>query len=297
MKKYILGALLISLLLLSGVAGCPTNTPTPAAKSSGLSVSFSKDAPPLSVNVNQEFPIFVDILNGGGDYIAKGDAKFYLTGSGQSFENVKSSLSNERVLNKESTSPDKLIFASNAKFTFPLQSLLVQTWALTSCYPYGTSSQANICIAASNQSSICSISGEKITSGFNSVAPVQISSLTEEVVGSRLRVSFTISNKLDGQVYLPDTDCDSLLQQKEYTEAAKKDKVGIEVRSPEKDFVCKLQGSTFPYISVDSLEGSAQLGTVICERPLSKEDHVSPFSVIMRYRYVSSITKNLNILP
>lgn len=297
MKKTILGLILVSLILLSGATGCPSSTTsTTAAASNGLDVQFSKDAPPVSVNVNQEFPIYVDVLNNGGDYITKGDAKFYLT-SVSNLENVQTSLSNTRTLNKESVSPDKIIFAEKARFPFALQSLFVMPMVMTSCYKYGTSTQATVCVVQSNQSAVCTIGGEKISGDSNTVAPVQITSLTEEIVANKLRITMIISNKLaTGQVYLKDSDCDKIIQ-KDYNEASKKDKVNIELRTPEKAMTCKLQEPAFPYNTVDSLVGVADLGKVICEEPLSSSETVSPLYVVLRYTYVSSITKNLNILP
>ncbi|MBU2523244.1 MAG: hypothetical protein KKE23_03065 [Nanoarchaeota archaeon] len=297
MKKIIFGLILISLILLSGATGCTTKTEPATTSSSGLDVQFSKDAPPVSVNVNQEFPIYIDVLNSGGGYIPKGDAKFYLT-SVSNLENVQTSLVNSRTLNKESISPDKLVFAEKARFPFALQSLFVMSMGITSCYKYGTSTQATVCIISSNESAICSIEGEKITSDSNSVAPVQISSLTEEIVSNKLRITMVISNNLGtGQVYLRDSDCDKIVQ-KDYAESSsKKDKVNIELRTPEKGLTCKLQEASFPYNTIDSLTGVADLGRVVCEKPLSSEETVSPLHIVLRYTYVSSIIKNLNILP
>ncbi len=299
MKRALIGIILLSLIILSGATGCPsfgTQTATQVT-AAGLDVQFSKDAPPVSVNVNQEFPIYIDVLNKGGDYVQKGDAKFYLTGIGPNLENVKSTSENDIMLSKESTSPDRLIFADKARFTFALQNLLVMPLALTDCYSYGTTTQANICLAGSNQSSVCSISGEKIADDSNSIAPVQITSLTESAVGNKLRVTFTVSNKLSGQVYLQDTDCDKLLQSKDYNEAAKNNKVSVEIRTPEKGLACHLEQQKSPYQPLDSLMGVSDLGNVVCERELTSDDHVSPLYIILRYKYVSSMTKNLNVLP
>jgi len=296
MKKAIFGLILISLILLSGATGCPSKAATVSVQSNGLDVQFSKDAPPVSVNVNQEFPINIDVLNNGGSYVTKDEAKFYLT-SVSNLENVQTSLANTRTLNKESLTPDTLMFAEKARFPFALQSLFVMPMVLTSCYKYGTTTQATVCIISSNQSVVCSVEGEKIMDDSNSVAPVQISSLTEEIVSNKLRITMVISNTLGtGQVYLKDSDCDKVVQ-KDYNEASKKDKVNIELRTPEKDLTCKLQEPIFPYNTIDSLNGAADLGRVVCEKPLSSEETVSPLYVVLRYTYVTSITKNLNILP
>lgn len=297
MNKTIMGILLVSLILLSGATGCPSTTTSPAA-AAGLNVQFSKDAPPVSVNVNQEFPISIDIVNAGGDYVQKGDAKFYLTGIGPNLQDIKPSLANDIILNKESTSPYKLMFADKARFTFPLQSLLVMPLALTYCYSYGTTTQANICIANSNQSTVCSTDGEKIASDSNSVAPVQISSLTEQLIGNKLRISFTISDKLGGQIYLQNTDCDKLLQTKDYAETSKNNKVNIELRTPEQGLTCNLEEPASPYAPAQSLAGVTDVGTVTCEKTLtSSDDYASLLYIVLRYKYVSSLVQNLNVLP
>ena len=297
MKTYLVALIVLSLIIISGATGCPSTTTTTQTQAAGLDVQFSKDAPPVSINVNQEFPIYLDVTNRGGDYVQKGDAKFYLTGIGPNIQNINPALTNDITFNKESTTPSKLIFADKARFIFALQSLLVLPLALTDCYSYGTTTQANICVAGSNQSAICSLGGDKIASDSNSVAPVQISSLTESVSGSTLKMTFTISNKLGGQIYLQNADCDKLLKTKDYTESSKNNKVNIELRTPEKGLVCHLEKQDFPYETLDSLTGASDVGNVVCEMPVGGEDHVSPIYIILRYKYVSSMTKNLNVLP
>ncbi len=296
MRSLAIVMIALSLLVVSGVEGCP-GAGDAEAKSAGLVVSFVSDAPPISVNVNQEFPIYIEVLNNGGDFVNKDMASFYLSGIGPSLEGVSEKKTNERSIAKESISPERVIFAEAAKFTFPIESLHTVPLSLTACYNYGSVAQATICIAAKNKTEICEVGENRITPTSNTVAPVQVTSLTENIVGNKLRVSFTIENKLDGSVYMPDTDCDKL-QIKDISESFKGNKVQVEVRSPEKGFNCKLQGLTSPYTPVDGTKGSADLGNVICEKDLTgRENYVAPFSVILRYKYVDSTLKTINILP
>ncbi len=299
MKTYIVFLIALSLILVSGVNGCPGGAEKEeAAKIAGLSISFVDNAPPISATVNQEFPIYVDVLNEGGDYVNKGGAKFYLSGVGPSLEGVKPSLSNEDNLAKQSISPYRIVFADRAKFTEQIPSLFTLPLVLTTCYTYGTTAQASLCLSAKNDSRVCDVGGEKITSSSNSVAPIQITSLKEELTGNRLRITFTIENKLDGQVYLKDTDCDKL---QSISESFKKDKVDVEVRIHEREkegFSCKLLSNTPPYAPTDSLVGSASLGTVVCEKTLSgEENYASPLGIVLRYKYVQSTSKAINIVP
>jgi len=289
--------LFCSLFLLSGIDGCPKEE-AEEAEVFGLMSSFVENAPPIRVSVNQEFPIYVEIQNKGGAYINPGEAKFYLTGIGRNLEGVKTTASNERSLAKESISLDRIVFADKSKFTFELQEDYIYTLPLVlySCYNYGTTVQTGICIAPANESRVCSVEGEKITATSNSIAPIQISSLTEEAIGNKLRISFVIVNNLAGQVYLPDADCDRL-QAKDFREVLKQDKVHVEIRTLEKDLICKLQDLEEPFAPIDSLIGTANIGKVVCEKTFGEEgDHVSPFAVILRYKYVGSTVKNINIV-
>ena len=298
MKPYILALIVLSLFIISGVAGCPSGTKETAQETAGLSVSFVNEAPPISASVGQEFPIYIEVTNKGGDYINPGEAKFYLSGVGPNLEGVKSSQANARTLPKQSISPDRISFADKAKFTEQISSLFTFPLVLTTCYNYGTTAQINLCLSARNDTSVCDINGEKITSSSNSIAPVQVTSLKEELVGNKLRLTFNLENKMGGQVYLKETDCDKI---QSIQESFKKDKVNVEVRMNEKakkDFVCKLVNSNSPYEPIDSLVGGANLGTVICEKTLEgNENYASPLGIVLRYKYVTSISKSVNMVP
>ena len=52
-----------------------------------------------------------------------------------------------------------------------------------------------------------------------------------------------------------------------------------------------------PNICLPLLNGVADVGNVVCERPVSSDDHASLLYIILKYKYVSSSVKNLNILP
>lgn len=299
MKNYILALIVLSIFVVSGVNGCPGSGDTEAApQAAGLSFSFVNNAPPISAAVNQEFPIYVEVSNEGGDYINPGEAKFYLSGVGPNLEGVSSSQSNSRTLPKQSVTPDRISFADNAKFTEQISSLFTIPLVLTSCYSYGTTAQVNLCLSTKNESSVCTISGEKINQGSNSVAPVQITSFRQELVGNIMRISFVIENKMGGEAYLRDTNCDNL---QSISESFKNDKVNVEVRINERErsgFICKLQSADAPYAPLDSLMGTTSLGTVVCEKTLSgNENFATPLGIVLRYKYVDSISKSLNIVP
>jgi hypothetical protein len=292
-EKNILSGFLIvlislSLVIISGVNGCGGTTT--ATNTVGLEISFVKDAPPISVVSGREFRIEAEILNKGGEWVNKGQAKFYLSGLGQNFENVQSTLTNEKTLQKEAVFPDSLVFAEKAKYTSPLQAIFVVPLVLTTCYDYSGKAQATICISGSNESKICKISGEKVTS--NTAGPVQISSVTESLIRNKLVVIFEIANKGTGEVYLSDTNCDNL-EANDFVESNKQKKLNVTITTRD-NFVCKMQSSTG---QTEGLEGIAPVGKVICEKEITNEDYQSVFTIDLLYKYRDSISQSVNILP
>jgi len=291
MEKEIFALVFIALLL-TGVNGCSTQNEKEVS-TVGLTMTFVENAPPASVTVNKDFPIYVDIKNAGGAYVNKGAAKFYLSGIGYNLEGISTPLTNSNYLEKESDFAESLVFARNAKWTFELQNIFILPLLLTSCYDYGTVAQSNVCVSASNESKICSVTGEK--SVKNTIAPIQISALKEEVSGNKLTVSFDIENKGTGQVYIADSDCDKL-QQSDINEALKQKRVLIAIKT-EPGFNCNLESETAPYGPIKGLSGTTSIGSVECEKQIEGEDHLTPFTVILQYKYRDSISKSLSVLP
>ena len=290
MRKILLALILASIVILSGVNGCPKQEEK--VSTTGLEMAFVESAPPVSSVVGSEFPIYVDITNIGGELINKGEAKFYLKNV-EYFENVKSSLTNARTLEKESTFPERLVFAEKAKFTFPLKDVFSPTLVMTACYPYSDTTQATICVSVTNESKVCSLSGEKITS--STAGPIQVTSITESVSGERLTVRIDIANKASGQIYLLNTDCDKLEANDVAESSQKQGKVNVNIITKD-DFACRLQAAASPYNQIAGLEGTVPIGSVICEKTLAGKEHSSPFIVVLKYKYRDSISKIVNIV-
>ena len=282
---------LISILIISGIAGCPSTT-TGKVLTSGIEMTFVKDAPPIGVEVGKEFPIYVDIINKGGEFVNKGQASFYLGNLGPNFENIKTSLTNEKTLAKDSIYPDRLVFAEKAKFTFPLQAILPTPLVLTACYDYSGRAQAGLCISASNESKVCSIAGEKVTD--NTAGPVQVTSVTESATRNKLTLVIEIANKgsANSEVFLADTDCDKL-EAKDFAESQKQGKVNMVITTKD-NFKCKLISQTG---QIEGLEGIAPLGKIICEKDISTEDYPSAITIEFRYKFRESISQTINVLP
>ena len=188
-KYAILGLLVISILLL-GVEGCPKEE---VISEGGLLMSFVEEAPPSNIISGQSVPIYVDIKNTGGVHIGTDKAVFYLGGIGPNLDGVTQKLLNKRFLDK-GTGSERLVFAKNAKSSLELEMPHMFGLTLTSCYNYETMVQIEACIAT-NKSSVCSIAGEKVKPSSNSIAPIQVTSFTEEVIGNKLIITFIVENK------------------------------------------------------------------------------------------------------
>jgi hypothetical protein len=282
-----------SLIVILGVDQCPASTTTQQAGIGGLSASFVENAPPLNVVVNKQFSIYAEIKNVGDANVNPGSAKFYLIGLGQNVHDAKSVLQNTNLLGPGAN--ERLDFATAATSTLDLVQPVTTPMLLTSCYKYGGKAQADVCIALSNQSSVCSLSAGKIS--YNSAEPIHISSFTETLSASKLQILFTIVNNGKGVAYLPDSDCDKL-QARDTNEVLKSNQVKVRVGDLGGGFSCKLRSLESPYNSIEGLEGVAVIGTVVCEKDLSgAEEQKTALQINLDYVYVDTLSQSLLISP
>lgn len=296
-RSLMIFLLLAVLIFASGQAGCPRKEEEIKFNTTALVMNFVEDAPPYELVTGLEYPIYVDVKNVGGYDIPEGAAHFYLSGIGNNLKNVKKRLQNVNFLVKKTEiqegGQERLSFATAAEPWKSLPATFDLIIRLDSCYSYATITQTSICVGKGE--GICSIEGEKIETRSNSAAPIQITSLTENITGNKLYVTFRIENKGLGEAYLPTTDCDKL-QEDDINEKLKKNQVEIAIRA-EEGFTCRLQEATEPYGAIDALEGSVYIGQVTCQKTLQDETYLSPFEIITSYKYRETLPKNIKILP
>ena len=267
--------------------------------STGLIMNFVSDAPPQVINYGIGFQIYSEIRNMGGYDIVSGAANFYLSGIGSNLVGVQEKLFNTVNLVKASDvqqgGSEILRFAANAQAAQHLPQSFNLTMKLTSCYDYTTITQTPVCVGEG--SGVCTLDDNKIITGSNSNAPIQVSELTESVLGNKLTIYFKISNLGSGEVYLADVDCDKL-QQEDLNEQLKKDKVNIAIQT-EQGITCGLQSAQPPYGSLQGLEGMTPVGVfVTCSKTLEgAESNLAPFGVTLSYKYKEDTTTTMTILP
>ncbi|MCS7134562.1 MAG: hypothetical protein NZ889_01750 [Candidatus Pacearchaeota archaeon] len=298
MEKQIFIFLIVFSVLLLG-ALIPACAPKgPVFNTTALQLSFVPDAPPKEVNYGVAFPIYVEVKNSGGYDIPPGAANFYLTGIGENLLNIRKKLTNRGALTKKTPlqpgSSEVLNFADSAQVAHRFPNPFNLTFKIVSCYSYATTTQTTICVGKKDCPAI-PLAGNKITTGSNTAAPIQITELKEQVMGNKLYILFKVQNKGTGEVYLPTTDCDKI-EAEDIAEKLKRNRIAIVVRA--EGFLCNLQSSEPPYVTVRSLEGTTQEGyTVVCEKTIGTESYVMPIEIILGYKYRESITKTITVLP
>jgi len=293
MRKAILFLILTLIVLL---IGCAPQEKKEAETFYGLKMSFVENAPPETIAIGQKFPIYVDVENFGEWPVKQGKAIFYLQGIGQNLKDYANKLSNsvELVAKKDSlTGKQRLVFANAAYSDLSITNPFTIPMVLTSCYDYATIAEASICISKQS-SEICSIEGDKIKEDSNTIGPVKITSLTESVEGNTLKLGFTIANVGNGKVYMPETNCDALMNN-EASELTKENYVKIDINDGGQGFKCRLLSKDFA--SIEGLSGYASLGTVICTKKLSDENYPSIIKISLEYKYVDSVSKSITVMP
>lgn len=295
---FILAAVLFAA---SGQMGCQKGKSE--FDSQALMMGFVEEAPPEELVPSKTYPIYVDIENKGGADILSG-AHFYLSGfSPETIKNTNPQVQNAFLLVKKTTlqegGKERLVFATAAQpaelqadFDIPMQ--------VDACYKYSSSMQTSICVGETGTGAICTIEEEKIKTGDNSPSPLQITSLTENVVGNKLFVIAIIENKGIGSVYLPNVNCDLLIKD-DINEKLKKNSIQIAIAT-EAGFKCSLKTIESPHGAIEATTGildlSGNLGKLTCYKILTDEPtHTVPFSVTSSYVYEQSITKSFKILP
>lgn len=282
--------------------GCNTKPETTAFNTTALSLSFVENAPQSQINLGTQFPIYVKAENQGGFDIDAGTAKFYLTGIGNNLQNIQTSLSNQNKITKKTNQQEAgfeiIKFAESASPAITITNPFNFSMKADACYNYATQTQATVCIGQGD--SMCPISGNKIQTGSNTNAPIQITNMSEQVVGNRLYISFLIENRGIGEVYYSDLDCDKLYGQDLSAitkEKLKKNFVEIYIDvGSQQDLKCSLQ-SVFGS-SIESTNGMAPVGRkVTCSKIAGIQTSSAPLTINLAYKYVNTISKSVTIYP
>ena len=294
-KFYFLVIISIGLLFISACDNSSTGISGPfKGGTDGLEISFVDSAPPSSFNQDESVPVRIKIKNNGENNIAAGEAKVKLFGVYlPSFTLDSNYLPSEGAIPGISEFIDdggeQEIDMGELKYTRDIFNSNEFTLKAKACYPYMTKSQIETCVSSvsieeSGGDKVCSISGNKVTGGSVSSAPVQVTSLTEEFRGAnQILFKVKVENKGDGEAYDLSKSCEDL--ENDVTRGSSKGIINVEVLPA--DFVCS-------FLDGESNTGTIRLGTdqgkeFTCRMNVEDADanYFQGVNVNLRYKYTT----------
>ena len=219
-NKYWVSFLIISVLLVSACNKEPTSKGPFKGGTNGISISFVPNAPPSKFDVRESVPVRVLLSNKGEFDLDKNEAEIQLYG----VHRPSFGMSDQYIIAPGdlpgigviSTGGEQEVDMGNIAYGQAVSNSESFTLRARVCYPYQTESQIKSCISSVNieeskGEKVCSITGEKVTPGSVSSAPVQITSFTEEFRGAdKIMFNIVVENKGAGSVYAPLSQCADL---------------------------------------------------------------------------------------
>jgi hypothetical protein len=225
MRKLVIALFILSVL----VSACQTGNQEGAqgvpfiGGTTGVLVSYAEDAPPAEVYDGGDFPFDIELKlqNDGERTVKRDDIIVKITGVdptefGKTTADFVKSPAEDLTAKKKDTEGN-VIDSTPVYVTFPgLNHKQMVTGDLnypilaSVCYRYGTDAVGRVCIKENPQEKggVCDVAGTKDI--LNSGSPLQITSLTESVVGaSKVRMTFKIEHKGSGRILKQDTDCNA----------------------------------------------------------------------------------------
>jgi len=294
MKKEIIIVLLVIGVLF--IAGCKKTEPTSDGPfiggSGGVQLSFSESAPLSEFDQGESIPFKVKLTNKGEYDIPKGEANVKLFGftnfNGLEIEKYKVTSGILYGISKIRAEGGEQIvdFGSgvyNKEVIGEFTDLTIHSMV---CYPYKTKTNVKVCMSSrrikeTEGQEICAVEGEKALTGTTSAAPIQVTSITEELKGSNsLLFKIDIQNMGTGDVFDNTISCEN------YEPLVNQDIISVKVTPS--DLVCDfLEGGQGTSGKIKLIDGKKSL---YCEKTLENKENSYQDDLIidMDYKYMES---------
>ena len=156
------------------------------------------------------------------------------------------------------------------------------------CYPYKTEVFSEVCIDSRRNRDldgdvVCDYTGEKVISGSVSGAPVQVTSITEEFLGSdKLQFLITIDNVANGDVLKKDSEC-----------SFNPSDLGLVYIDMPDHYTCRFQTGTGSEGYIDIGEGAK---TIYCETDARDKHFEDNLVFSLDYKYLDRTSKEIEIV-
>ncbi len=301
-SKYSFLVLIISILIISG---CQNNTKSIGqylGGVEGIKIAFSPAAPTSSFNQGDNVPVKVVLTNFGESEVAIAKAQVKIFGIPHATFGISDQYKpTSGVLLPKSfdrnQGGEQTVDMGLAAYNLDVVNFEKFDFQANVCYDYYTKADINVCITSvdiqqSTATQGCTVASgntvERIAKGDVSSAPVQITSLKEDLRGSN-EVLFTLllENKGNGKIYKIENQC-SDLDKPESLDLV--DMVKLDVPTT---FSCALidSNSNSGYIRLTG--GKA---TVNCRRVVTEANSFTEkFKATLSYKYISTTSKTITI--
>jgi len=308
MNKKVLALMIVFSIMFIAVQCGKTQTKTTGGTfisgTDGVKISF-KDTMVSEFQQSDSVPVNVILQNKGENDLIAGEAKVKLFGvdlanfglsSAKSYKGTTGALKGISSINPEGSEQE--VNFGNMKYAQQVVgSDISYTLRAKVCYPYKTNALSGVCMTSKEfekvETGICSLSGEKITKGDVSSAPVQITSITEETRGSeQVKFNIKIENKGDGNIYSITSNCDEL--DKDSIKALdKKNKVSYEVLAPT-NVKCGSAEASKGEITLVAGDKGASSYTLTCWKTVD-DIYEDKLNIRISYIYISETSKQIRI--
>lgn len=272
--------------------------------SEGLSIRFVSGEPPSEVldNREEDFDITLEIENEGEFDIPKGKIIATLGGiDSKTFSISPTSIKSNSDLNGKDRFDDRVISGDkdeliweDAKYTRKLAAEFRTRIVVDVCYSYETLATTKACLKKKptdrDEEDPCNLRAQSVDV-FNRGAPVQIEAVNQRVAGNdEIQLSFTISKKGAGKVYLPNT-----FTNKCFRDEGDEDRVFVEVEAGGHSVSCsKIDGKSRGEVKLIE-----DLRPIRCNIKTSRAPERAievPIDITVKYFYRNVVSKDIKVL-
>jgi len=306
MRKILIALALALIVLLSGCLGGSTYNYIFVGGEDGLTVSFVGSNPPARVFQNRDFSVILQLEN-RGEYNIPEEAIRILFSNGQTFgvEDADIVQSNSNMLQKRIKAetdfiPGGVEYISFEELSYSGPTMLTEdspiSLSLDVCYPYKTTSVADVCVSTKIDSDICDPLGEPIvqTTG-GPILVSKIKQLSSATSGDKVWVDLEIDFELvgDGKIYDIRDECSNLDNDSVLT--IEQISIGGQTFSS-KDEVSELCSGKDNRIG---LHPEDKTQTIICNIPVENviDDYTDRFTITVIYNHAFFINKQISVMP
>ncbi|MFH1510477.1 MAG: hypothetical protein ABIF10_02200 [Candidatus Woesearchaeota archaeon] len=241
MKKILLATILLSVLL-----GCTSQNTQTSIKSTpfvggttGVTIGFSADSPPVEVDDGGQFPfdVVVELRNMGEHTVRQADAEVIITGiKPEQFSKTEGELKQQPEEDLTSTKKDPEgaitegppVFVTFSGFNHKQKLVGNKEFTIRAevCYLYKTNAMAQLCVRKDNinpeKEGVCEVSEQKTI--YGSGAPVQVTSFKEySRAKNKVGFQFEVTHLGKGDIFEKTSKCN--------TERRYGDRVFVEVNA------------------------------------------------------------------